>query len=326
MQAAPIKPPKLQPLTYPNDVASRMKASGNDPLAAEQRLAGMPRDEAENTWANVVDYYRQSTDMASKVASYQGASPAYQQARMRQPANPSWTAFDDMGSSFKNNFVNLAQGAADLIPSTVDLAMSAVSNPSDTSWYRKWDMATDNYFEKAKYYVSPESQASVWDPKTGLNWRAVSGMMGSTLGFMTSTMLPIIGQAGRAGRIAQGTTLLTRMVTDPRLQSAAIGYLQALPDYKESALNAGFTRNQAALIAPILSSAQAALEFAGADAIVKSLKLSPSQASRIVRSLGQEAAKEGFANIAGKALTEETFRDVISQTGKSFFTKLGHAV
>ncbi|GAB3539402.1 hypothetical protein [Spirosoma fluminis] len=322
MQPTPVKSPKLPSLTYPHDVAARMKASGNDPLAAEQRLAGMPRDEAETTLANVIDYYRHSTDMASKVAAYQGASPAYQQARMRKPANESWTTFDDMGSRFKNSFMDLAQGVTDFIPSTVDLAMSAVSNPSDTSWYRQWDKATDDYFAKSKYYVSPEAQAALWDEKTGLNWRAVAGMAGSTMGFLTSTMLPLVGQVGRAGRLMQGGSLLTRAITDPRLQSGAIGYLQSLPGYKESALNAGFTRNQAAVITPVLSAAQSVLEFAGADALIKGAKLAPAQASRIVRQLGRESALEGFSSLAGRELSEEAFRDVINVTGKRFFGKL----
>lgn len=332
MQPLPIKPNSAGPtpakppaLRYPADVAARMKATGVDPAAAEKRLLALPRDEAQTTWANVSDTYRHNTDLSSHVAAYQGADKSYQQQRLRQPSNPNWTAWDDMGSGFKNSLVGMAHGVADLVPSTVDLTMSAVSNPADDSWYRKWDDATDKYAKNASYYVSPEAQAAVWNEKTGLNWKAVAGMTGSTLGFLTTTMLPIIGQAGRVGRAAEGMSLGTkalRMLTDPRLQSGAIGYLQALPGYKESAIQAGYSRNQAALIAPILSTAQAVLEFAGADALIKGARIAPAEAMSVVRQLGKEAAADAFKNLAGKPLTEETFREVINATGRGFLGRL----
>ena len=321
---AAVTPP---PLDYSPDVIARMKATGVDPVAAKQRQAARPRDQAENTWANVTDYYRRSTDMSSKVAAHQGADKSYLAERKRQPANEKWTAFDDMGASFKNSFVDLAQGVADFIPSTVDLAMSAVSNPSDDSWYRGWDKATDDYFAKAKYYVSPEAQAAVYDDKNGVNWRAVSGMMGSTMGFLTTTMIPMVGLVGRAGQAAEAVSVgskILRTLTDPRIQSGAIGYLQAMPGYKEAAIQAGYTRNQAALIAPILSAAQSVLEFAGADALMKGIKLAPNEAMSVVKQLTKESAADAFKQLAGKPLTEETFRDVINQTGKGFFSRLAN--
>ncbi|GAB3969577.1 hypothetical protein GCM10028806_16040 [Spirosoma terrae] len=315
-------PARLPELRYSPDVVARMKATGVDPSAAEQRLAGLPRNEAETTWANVTDFYRRNTDASSRVAAYQGPDKNYLQTRASQPVNESWTGWNDLGSQFKNSFIDLSQGLADFLPSTVDLAMSAISNPSDTSWYRQWDKATDDYFNKAKYYVSPEAQAAVWDDKSGINWKAVAGMTGSTLGFLTTTMLPILGQVGRVGQAASAGSTISRILTDPRLQSGAIGYLQSLPGYKEAALKAGYTRNQAALIAPILSTASAALEFAGADALVKAAKLAPAEASAIVRQLSKESAAEAFQSMAGKQLTEEGFKDVINLTGKRFFDKL----
>lgn len=315
-------PAKLPALRYPPDVVARMKAQGIDPVTVEQRLTSLPRDQAEKTWASVTDHYRRNTEASSRVAAYQGPDKNYVQTRASQPANESWSGWNDMGSQFRNSFLDLAQGVADFVPSTVDVVMSATDNPSDDSWYRRWDKITDDYYTKAKYYVSPEAQAAVWDDKTGLNWKAVAGMTGNTLGFLTTTMLPIIGQVGRIGKAAQAGSAITRMLTDPRLQSGAIGYLQSLPGYKDAAIQAGYTRNQAALIAPVLSGAQSVLEFAGADMLIKSAKLAPSEALSLVRQLGQESATEAFQSLAGKPITEATFRDAINLSGKGFIGRL----
>ncbi|GAB4035483.1 LPD1 domain-containing protein [Spirosoma jeollabukense] len=324
MQPAPSKPiPKLAPLPIPADVAAKMKATGgNDPAAFAARLNAMPRDQAESVWANTIDYYRGGSNTVQAVGSYHVGKSGYAEQRAKQTGNPNWTAFDDLGANFKNAYVDLAQGVTDVIPSIADFAVSAVSNPSDTSWYRKWDDATDKYFDKAKFYVSPEAQAGIYDEKTGINTRALAASLGTMAGYITSTMIPLVGQVGRAGQAASAGTLAMRMLTDPRLQSAAIGFFEQLPGAKEAALRAGYSRNQAALWTLPFAAAMSALEFKGADALMETLKLAPGEASSIVRQLSKEAAADGFQSLAGKELSEEAFKDVLNVAGKSFFDRL----
>ena len=182
-------------LRIPTDVAEQMSKRGHDVSAFEARLSATPRPEAERTWANIIDYYRHSTQASNVVGSVQSQLSPYRQNRLAETANPNWTAWDDMGSQFKNQFNYLAQGVANFVPSTVDLAMSVASNPSDESWYRKWQDNVNQYFDKYKYYTSPEAEAAVYDSEKGLNWRAVAGMTGSTLGFLASSVIPAVTPA-----------------------------------------------------------------------------------------------------------------------------------
>ena len=241
MISKPTTPKPGQPspttFTFPEDVRAGMRKYGHDPIKYEIELNERARagklDDAMRSFAATQDYYRQNTVASAYTNILSPQNETYAKVRGSQPANESFTEWDDFFNSFKNQaYGRTVQGLRDFVPAVADLTMSLAGEANDEAWYRKWKAANEQWYNEYKNFVSPEAEAAIYDPKTGdMNWRGMAGLMGNTVGFLTSSLLPFVGQAGKAAIGAKAASRLPGVIskvggalTSPAFTGGALGF------------------------------------------------------------------------------------------------------
>lgn len=314
------------PLKVPGDVAARMKQQGYNPQKFEQELANLQAtgrgDEALRTYGLVMDRNRGlKSDAFGQISRATVEASPYQQNRVQAGANNNLSAWDDFGRSFFNGaVVRLGQGIQMLgtaVPKALDGAVNGNEN-----WMREWQDANAKWYEDSKLFTTAQAEAGLTDKNGDINWRGVAGMMGNTLGMMAGTMLPMIGAAGRAGNALTATTAVGRMLASPATQSAAIGFMQMLPQYTDEARKAGYSPEQAMLASIPLAAVNGMLEHWGMSTLMDKIGMGQGEASAVLRAMRKEVAAEAFKTMAGKELSVESFKDVTEAIGKGFLERM----
>lgn len=207
---------------------------------------------------------------------------------------------EDLGTSFYNSFVDLAEGVGNAIPTM------AQAVGSDNKFWDSWMDGVSTWSDNRKGILSDAANKPLTDGWGNLNaWAAGLGQGG---GFIASMFL---GGAGFA-RGAKALNVMNDFQKAQKVGNIVSGTLSMTPAIYDEAINAGISKSNAARLALGISSIVSLTEGAALEWMGKSIS------KPVTTKAAQESFKESLAKFSTKELTEKSFDDVIKLTGLKF--------
>ena len=195
-----------------------------------------------------------------------------------------------------NSVVDLAEGAADIIP------MLMQAGGSETELWDNWINSVDGWSEGMKGRLSDAANQPVSE---GLNWNNFMGGLGQGVGFigqmyLTGGAASALGATSRGAKAAQFLT----------------GTLNMTPGVYKEARAAGLDPQSASLFSIGLSSVISMTEGAALSWMGKSMS------KPLTSKFARESVKEALAANAGKPLTREAFEQAMALSTKGFASRM----
>lgn len=213
------------------------------------------------------------------------------------------SALSDLGTGIYNSFVDLGEGAANLIP-TIATAAGA-----DNKFWDTWMNGVSNWAEDSKGMLSDAANKPFSEEWNLHNW---SAGLGQGLGFMAT----LATGGGAFARVGQAAGLVSDVDKLRKVGQFMSGTMSMTPGLYKEGIDAGLSK---------ANSARMALGLSGLISLTEGIAFN--RMGKIIdrpfaSKEAQAALKENISKFSTKGLSELDFNEAMKVTGLSFAQKM----